>query len=138
MDEADEMMEGSQLTYIHVTELENHGISRADTQRLASHGFCTIQAVAHATVKKLCEVKGISDVKAAKLQDICYKLIPGNMTFITAAVELQNRNALAMLTTGSKELDKLCAGKQSLQLTSYAAQQPLVHTGLRVASRLDH
>lgn len=128
MDEEDEA-EGSQLTYIHVTELENHGISRADTQRLASHGFCTIQAVAHATVKKLCEVKGISDVKAAKLQDICYKLIPGNMTFITAAVELQNRNALAMLTTGSKELDKLCAAKQSLYIITRFMQRQLVNSG---------
>lgn len=107
-DDEDEMEEEMMQGYLHVTELEKHGISHADVQKLGSHGFCTIQSIAHATVKKLTEVKGISDNKAAKLQDICYKLIPGNMTFCTAAVEFQSRRNLAMITTGSKELDKLC------------------------------
>ena len=94
--------------FFHVTELENHGISRQDTQKLAAGGFCTVQSVAHATIKKLCEVKGISDTKAQKLREIAYKLVPS--TFVTAAEELQQREQMIMLSTGSKELDKLLEG----------------------------
>ncbi|KAJ8600538.1 hypothetical protein CTAYLR_007914 [Chrysophaeum taylorii] len=100
---------GAQLGYVHVSELENHGIARTDIHKLVNGGYCTVQSVAYSTIKKLCEVKGISDNKAQKLQEICYKLIPG-MSFITAAVEFQNRSSLAMLTTGSNELNRLLDG----------------------------
>jgi hypothetical protein len=37
--------------------------------------------IAHATVRKLCDIKGISEQKAQKLKDIAYKLVP--MGFVT-------------------------------------------------------
>ena len=70
--------------FFHVTELENLGISRQDTQKLAAGGFCTVQSVAYATIKKLCEVKGISDTKAQKLREISYKLVPSTFVGVVA------------------------------------------------------
>lgn len=55
--------------------------------------------IAHATVRKLCDIKGISEQKAQKLKDIAYKLVP--MGFVTvrlfkpsnAPFSFQNRAA---------------------------------------------
>jgi len=105
-EEAEE--EGIASAFIHITELENHGIARADVNKLAHAGFCTVQSVAHATLKKLCECKGISENKALKLREVAYKLVPS--TFTTAAVELQTRENMVMLSTGSAELDRLLEG----------------------------
>jgi len=104
----DDMMEDGGAAYFHVSELEQHGISRQDTQKLAGAGFCTVQSIAYATLKSLCAVKGVSDTKAQKLRDIAYKLVPS--TFVTAAEELQQRQQMIVLSTGSKELDKLLEG----------------------------
>lgn len=64
--------------------------------------------IAHSTVRKLVEVKGISDQKAAKLKETVYKLVP--IGFTTASQHLLQRQDLITLTTGSKELDKLLEG----------------------------
>lgn len=64
--------------------------------------------IAHCTIRKLVEVKGISDQKAAKLKDTVYKLVP--IGFTTASQHLLQRQDLITLTTGSKELDKLLEG----------------------------
>ncbi|KAJ1456966.1 DNA repair and recombination protein Rad51A [Pelagophyceae sp. CCMP2097] len=81
--------EEEKSSFLHISELENHGINRADCSKLADAGFCTVQAVAHATIRRLAEVKGISDQKAEKLRAIAYKLVPSG--FVTAAQELQTR-----------------------------------------------
>ncbi|CAM9462615.1 unnamed protein product [Phaeothamnion confervicola] len=96
------------VAFHHISDLESHGVARTDVQRLSEAGFCTVEAVAHATVRKLTEVKGISDVKAAKLKEIVYKLVP--IGFTTATQHLQQRQDLICLTSGSKELDKLLGG----------------------------
>jgi hypothetical protein len=95
---------------------------------LKENGFHTVEAVAFATQKQLCAIKGISEAKADKvelfLQDSYFenifpdirikllaeasKLIP--MGFTTASELHQNRMEILQLTTGSKELDKLLQG----------------------------
>lgn len=35
----------SQPAFRHITELENHGVNRADINKLMESGFCTVQAV---------------------------------------------------------------------------------------------
>jgi len=107
-EEAEEEAEERELAFYHITCLEEHGIARADVQKLVESGFCTVQAVAHATLKKLCEVKGISETKAQKLRAVAYKMVPS--TFVTAAVEMQNRGQMVSLSTGSRELDQLLDG----------------------------
>lgn len=92
----------------HISTLEQHGVARNDIQRLSEAGFCTVEAVAHATVKKLSEVKGLSEQKVAKLKDIVYKVVP--LGFTTASQHLLQRQDLITLTTGSKDLDALLGG----------------------------
>lgn len=100
--------EGPSSAFHHISELESHGIGRPDINKLMESGLCTIEAVAHSTLRKLMEIKGISEQKAQKLKDIAYKVVP--MGFATATQHLQQRQDLIYLTTGSKELDKLLAG----------------------------
>jgi len=91
-----------------IQELGQHGVNSSDIQKLHDAGFCTVQAVAHATVRKLCDVKGISEQKAAKLKDVAYKICP--MGFSTALEALKNREEIIYLGTGSSELNKLLEG----------------------------
>ena len=67
-----------------------------------------MESVAHATVRKLSEVKGISEAKVGKLKDACKALV--SMDFKTAADALEDRKSIVQLTTGSVELDKLLEG----------------------------
>jgi DNA repair protein RAD51 len=91
-----------------VDVLQEHGIALNDIKKLQDAGFHTVESVAHATTRKLCEVKGISEAKVQKLKDICKGMVP--MDFKTAADALEDRKSLVTLTTGSVELDKLLEG----------------------------
>lgn len=64
--------------------------------------------IAHATVRKLSDVKGISEAKVTKLKELVKTMVA--MEFQTAADALEDRKALVSLTTGSVELDKLLEG----------------------------
>ncbi len=84
--------------------------------------------IAHATVRKLSDVKGISEAKVTKLKEIVKTMVP--MDFRTAADALEDRKYvrvcngrvlphsetdpllrnLVTLTTGSVEIDKLLEG----------------------------
>lgn len=94
--------------FFHITTLEQHGVSRQDISKLTEAGLNTVQAVAHCTLRKMMDIKGISEQKASKLKEIAGKIVP--MGFTTATLHLQQRQDLIYLTTGSKELDKLLAG----------------------------
>lgn len=91
-----------------VEGLESCGVSAADIKKLKEAGFHTVEAVAYSTLRHLCEVKGISEVKAAKIQSEAKKLVP--MGFTTATEHLKCRQELICLTTGSKDLDALLGG----------------------------
>eukprot|EP01084_Bolivina_argentea_P276772 472339_1 len=92
----------------HISVLENHGVNRNDIAKLTDAGYCTVEAIAHATERKLTEVKGISEQKAKTLKEVAYKFVP--LGFTTATHYLETRKDLITLTTGSKELDKLLEG----------------------------
>ncbi len=40
----------------HISVLENHGVNRNDITKLTDAGYCTVEAIAHATERKLTEV----------------------------------------------------------------------------------
>lgn len=88
--------------------LQEHGVAANDIQKLNDAGFHTMESIAHSTVRKLSEVRGLSEAKVIKLKDIVKQLVP--MEFKTAADALEDRKALVCLTTGSTELDKLLEG----------------------------
>eukprot|EP00579_Thalassiosira_antarctica_P001282 CAMPEP_0201868036 /NCGR_PEP_ID=MMETSP0902-20130614/2083_1 /ASSEMBLY_ACC=CAM_ASM_000551 /TAXON_ID=420261 /ORGANISM="Thalassiosira antarctica, Strain CCMP982" /LENGTH=344 /DNA_ID=CAMNT_0048393321 /DNA_START=51 /DNA_END=1085 /DNA_ORIENTATION=- len=96
------------VTYQSLDLLQEQGVAANDIQKLNDAGFHTIESVAHATVRKLSEVRGLSEAKVMKLKDIVKQLVP--MEFKTAADALEDRKSLVTLTTGSTELDKLLEG----------------------------
>ena len=91
-----------------VEKLEECGIGAADIKRLRENGYYTVESVAYATLRALCEVKGLSEIKATKIQVEAKKLIP--MGFATAAEHLRMRQDIISISTGSKELDELLGG----------------------------
>jgi len=88
--------------------LQEHGIAANDIQKLQNAGYHTVESIAHATVRKLSDVKGISEAKVAKLKEIVKSMVA--MDFRTAADALEDRKNLVTLTTGAVEIDKLLEG----------------------------
>ena len=64
--------------------------------------------MAHATVRRLSDVKGISEAKIIKLKGIVKQMVA--MEFQTATDALEARKNIVQLTTGSVEIDKLLEG----------------------------
>jgi DNA repair protein RAD51 len=96
------------VNYQSLEILQEHGVAASDIQKLNDAGFHTVESVAHSTVRKLSEVRGLSEAKVLKLKEIVKTMVP--MDFKTAADALEDRKALVTLTTGSTELDKLLEG----------------------------
>jgi len=96
------------VSYQTLDMLQEHGIATNDIQKLNAAGYFTLESVAHATARKLQDVKGISEAKVQKLKEIVKTMVP--MDFKTAADALEDRKAMVTLTTGSTELDKLLEG----------------------------
>ncbi|KAG8348381.1 Helix hairpin helix domain [Trypanosoma vivax] len=91
-----------------IQTLENYGIASADIKKLMESGFYTVEAVAYAPKKNLLAVKGISEAKVEKIMAECAKLVP--MGFASAIVYHEARKEIIMVTTGSREVDKLLGG----------------------------
>lgn len=98
------------VAFHRIEELESYGINKQDINKLKSGGYHTIEAIAHSTLKKLTDVKGISEQKAAKLKDIIKvnQLVP--LGFQTASSRLEGMKNLISISTGSKDLDNLLGG----------------------------
>ena len=96
------------VTYQSLDLLAEHGIATNDIQKLNEAGYHTVESIAHATTRKLNEVKGISEAKVIKLKNIAKTLVP--MEFKTAFDALEDRKHICKLTTGSIEIDKLLEG----------------------------
>ncbi|XP_017491053.1 PREDICTED: DNA repair protein RAD51 homolog 1 isoform X2 [Rhagoletis zephyria] len=93
---------------VSITKLEVNGISNNDIKRLQEAGFHTVESIAFSPKKLLLQIRGFSDAKADKILTEAIKLVP--MGFTTATSIYQKRSEIVMLTTGSKELDKLLGG----------------------------
>mmetsp|Transcript_18329 Transcript_18329/g.18408 ORF Transcript_18329/g.18408 Transcript_18329/m.18408 type:complete len:348 (+) Transcript_18329:262-1305(+) len=93
-----------------IEELESHGIAAVDIKKLKAAGFHTVESIAHATLRKLIDVKGISEQKAQKLKDIIKQKGLVIMGFSSASERLQASKDLIFIGTGATELDKLLGG----------------------------
>ncbi|XP_032221698.1 DNA repair protein RAD51 homolog B [Nematostella vectensis] len=93
---------------LSIRKLEEHGISANDVNKLIDAGFHTIEAITYTPKKHLLSIKGISEAKADKIINESSKLVP--MGFTTATEFHMRRADMVMITTGSKELDKLLQG----------------------------
>ena len=80
--------------------MESSGINAATVKKLQEAGYHTVESVlidmlgdvkvAFATMKKLVEVKGISEVNAQKIQQAASKLIPMGFTTVLYTCWLHN------------------------------------------------
>ncbi len=104
------------VAYQSLDLLQEHGISVTDIQKLNDAGYFTVESVrissmyddamlvlassnyvylmailqiAHATARRLSDVKGISEAKVMKLKEIVKSMVP--MDFKTAADALEDR-----------------------------------------------
>mmetsp|Transcript_8108 Transcript_8108/g.17472 ORF Transcript_8108/g.17472 Transcript_8108/m.17472 type:complete len:346 (+) Transcript_8108:72-1109(+) len=107
-DEGEMEQEESATIYQPLEVLGEHGIAANDLQKLQNAGYYTVESIAHATSRRLSDVKGISEAKVLKLKEIVKQMV--SMEFKTAADALEDRQSIAMLTTGSVEIDKLLEG----------------------------
>ncbi len=101
---------GQTVSYSRIEELENHGISKVDITKLKAGGYHTIESIAHSTMRKLIEVKGISEQKAQKLKDIIKQNQLVATGFTSATIKLEMAKDIIMISTGSTELDNLLGG----------------------------
>uniref|UniRef100_A0A158R3X6 Meiotic recombination protein DMC1/LIM15 homolog n=1 Tax=Syphacia muris TaxID=451379 RepID=A0A158R3X6_9BILA len=105
----DEKLKNYFQTFFQDVEiLQSHGINVADIKKLQAVGICTIKGIMMTTKKRLCDIKGLSEVKVDKIKEIAAKLL--NNGFVTAAVVSEKRKMCFRISTGSKELDKLLGG----------------------------
>lgn len=78
-----------QVSYMTLDCLQEHGLAANDIQKLNDAGYHTVESVAHATARKLADVKGISEAKVQKIKDIVKAMVC--MDFKTAADALEDR-----------------------------------------------
>lgn len=110
MHQEEEMEVAQQVSFHVIEELESHGVNKNDIIKLKEGGFNTIESIAHATLRRLIEVKGLSEAKIGKIKDIIKtnKLVA--MGFVTATARFEGMKEMIMISTGSRELDTLLGG----------------------------
>ncbi|CAG8458766.1 1508_t:CDS:2 [Acaulospora colombiana] len=103
--------ETAEPVFLLISELEKFGINSSDIKKLIEHGYTTVQSVAFSPKKALYDIKGISEMKADKIQLEAIKLVPSMQRFETATEIRMRREYYLYITTGSQELDRLLGGK---------------------------
>ena len=90
--------------------MESFGVNKADISKLKSGGYHTIESIAHTTLRKMQDVKGISEQKATKIKDTIKANELVKTGFKTASNRLEDLKDSICLATGSSALDNLLAG----------------------------
>lgn len=98
------------LSYSKIELLESHGVNKTDISKLKAGGYNTIESVAHATLRKLQEVKGISEQKAMQLKQKIKDNQLVSIGFTTATMKMLAEKDKIYLSTGSSTLDNLLGG----------------------------
>lgn len=103
-----ELEEEVPVSIINVDELQNHGINASDLQKLKASGIFTINTVLSTTRRHLAKIKGLSEVKVEKIKEAAGKII--KVGFIPATIQLDIRQKVYSISTGSKQLDSILGG----------------------------
>mmetsp|Transcript_4188 Transcript_4188/g.4347 ORF Transcript_4188/g.4347 Transcript_4188/m.4347 type:complete len:343 (+) Transcript_4188:219-1247(+) len=93
-----------------VEELENYSVAKTDITKLKTGGFHTLESIAHNSMRRLAECKGLSEQKIQKFKDIIKANELVQMGFQTAATRLTQQNEMIKISTGSSDLDALLGG----------------------------
>ena len=97
-------------SFHRIEELETFGVNKADITKLKAGGYYTIESIAHTTLRKMQDVKGISEQKAQKVKDIIKANSLVSVGFKTATNRLEDMKEQIFLATGSSALDNLLNG----------------------------
>ncbi|TDG48418.1 hypothetical protein AWZ03_005163 [Drosophila navojoa] len=93
---------------LDVLKLQGNNINPRDIKLLQQASLHTVESVTYATRRQLLNIKGLGESKVDHIMKEASKLIP--LSFTSARTIHQMRSEVVMLTTGSKELDKLLGG----------------------------
>ena len=102
--------DGMGLDFQSVEELQAGGVSATDVKKLVAGGYMTVQSIVMATMKRLCEVRGVSEAKAGKIKDAAEAICAKGNRFMTGTKALEEREAVIRITTGASSLDELLGG----------------------------
>lgn len=93
---------------VSIDELQNYGINASDLQKLKAGGIFTVNTALSTTRRNLAKIKGLSEVKVEKIKEAAGKII--QLGFIPATIQLDIRQKVFALSTGSKQLDSILGG----------------------------
>ncbi|KAH7581946.1 RecA family profile 1 [Nakaseomyces glabratus] len=93
---------------IAIDELQNYGINASDIQKLKGSGIYTVNTVQSTTRRNLVKIKGLSEVKVEKIKEAANKLV--KVGFVPATVQMDLRQKVISISTGSKQLDSILGG----------------------------
>lgn len=91
-----------------IDKLQEMGINVADIKKLKSAGLGTVASVLMTPSSTLLAIKGVSDVKIAKIIEAANKL--ENFGFRTGTDVMSRRKQILRITTGSTAVDELLHG----------------------------
>lgn len=101
---------GEDTSFISVQELQSQGILASDVKKLTDGGIATAGAVLQTSVRRLLQIKGLSEAKVDKIREAAKKLCATSGQFRSAGEALAKRSQVIKISTGSKELDSLLGG----------------------------
>jgi len=101
---------GEESSFVPVSELQGLGVMASDIKKLVDGGIATAGAVLQTAVRRLLQIKGLSEAKVDKIREAAKKLCGGSGQFRSAGEALAKRSSVIRISTGSKELDTLLGG----------------------------
>ncbi|CAK4291549.1 unnamed protein product [Aphanomyces euteiches] len=97
-------------SYDRIEVLQDAGINATDIAKLKEDGFATVGQLFQVSMKRLLQVKGVSEAKADKMIQAARKIIGEKSGFISASALLISNKQKYFITTGSKQFDMLLGG----------------------------
>lgn len=88
--------------------LEQYGIASADIKKLKAANYYTLSSIVMSTTSALSTVKGLSEARIEKIQEVIRGL--NLYSFVSARTFHEQRKAIFHITTGSQTFDELLGG----------------------------
>lgn len=95
---------------VSIQQIQAMGVNAADIKKLTDSGIHTVGQLLQTPVRKLLQIKGLSEAKVDKIRDVSKKLGGEKGSFRSAVDVLRADEARIRITTGSKELDGVLGG----------------------------
>ena len=107
-EEAINQIEENAIEFHSIEMLQDYGINSSDIKKLIEAGYNSLESLSYQPKKTLMGIKGLSEVKVDKIIKVVEETL--NYGIKPSTVALEERQKLARITSGSKELDNLLGG----------------------------